>query len=93
MVQTSYLFYPMFNCPVQETMRALADMRRSAKEKELNALLSGDNDSFSCFIEVYLMYHLKNFQCSAQSRVLVKLYLKVETVIVLLRFSSEVINV
>ncbi|KAG8063678.1 hypothetical protein GUJ93_ZPchr0003g18579 [Zizania palustris] len=35
-----------------ETMRALADMRRSAKEKELNALLSGDNDSFSCFIEV-----------------------------------------
>lgn len=85
MVQTSYLFYPMFNCPVQETMRALADMRRSAKEKELNALLSGDNDS--------LMYHLKNFQCSAQSRVLVKLYLKVETVIVLLRFSSEVINV
>ncbi|KAG8064192.1 hypothetical protein GUJ93_ZPchr0004g39467 [Zizania palustris] len=36
----------------KETMRALADMRRSAKEKELNALLSGDNDSFSCFIEV-----------------------------------------
>jgi len=33
-------------------MRALADMRRSAKEKELNALLSGDNDSCSCFIEV-----------------------------------------
>jgi len=32
-------------------MRALADMR-SAKEKELNALLSGDNDSCSCFIEV-----------------------------------------
>uniref|UniRef100_A0A0E0KCR0 Peptide chain release factor domain-containing protein n=1 Tax=Oryza punctata TaxID=4537 RepID=A0A0E0KCR0_ORYPU len=35
-----------------ETMRALAEMRRSAKEKELNALLSGDNDSCSCFIEV-----------------------------------------
>ncbi|KAL5210035.1 hypothetical protein ABZP36_005658 [Zizania latifolia] len=35
-----------------ETMRALADMRRSAKEKELNALLSGDNDSCPCFIEV-----------------------------------------
>lgn len=34
-------------------MRALAEMRRSAKEKELNALLSGDNDSCSCFIEVY----------------------------------------
>ncbi|XP_006649959.1 peptide chain release factor PrfB2, chloroplastic [Oryza brachyantha] len=35
-----------------ETMRALAEMRRSAKEKELNALLSRDNDSCSCFIEV-----------------------------------------
>lgn len=35
-----------------ESMRALAGMRRSAKEKELNALLSGDNDSCSCFIEV-----------------------------------------
>ncbi|EER94982.1 hypothetical protein BDA96_01G422100 [Sorghum bicolor] len=35
-----------------ESMRALADMRRSAKEKELNALLSGDNDSCPCFIEV-----------------------------------------
>lgn len=35
-----------------ESMKALADMRRSAKEKELNALLSGDNDSCSCFIEV-----------------------------------------
>ncbi|KAF0906020.1 hypothetical protein E2562_009037 [Oryza meyeriana var. granulata] len=35
-----------------ETMRALAEMRRSAKEKELNALLSGDNETCSCFIEV-----------------------------------------
>jgi peptide chain release factor 2 len=35
-------------------MRALADMRRSVKEKELNALLSGENDSCSCFIEVFL---------------------------------------
>lgn len=39
-------------------MSALADMRRSAKEKELNALLSGENDSCSCFIEVYLVHHL-----------------------------------
>ncbi|AQK75626.1 Peptide chain release factor PrfB2 chloroplastic [Zea mays] len=38
-----------------ESMKALADMRRSAKEKELNALLSGDNDSCSCFIEVYFV--------------------------------------
>jgi peptide chain release factor 2 len=36
-------------------MRALAGMRRSAKEKELNALLSGVNDSCSCFIEVYFV--------------------------------------
>ncbi|WVZ56672.1 hypothetical protein U9M48_007166 [Paspalum notatum var. saurae] len=35
-----------------ESMGALADMRRNAKEKELNALLSRDNDSCSCFIEV-----------------------------------------
>ncbi|KAM3229178.1 hypothetical protein ACQJBY_060219 [Aegilops geniculata] len=35
-----------------ESMRALADMRRDAKEKELNALLSGDNDVYPCFIEV-----------------------------------------
>ncbi|KAJ1297485.1 hypothetical protein BS78_01G380000 [Paspalum vaginatum] len=35
-----------------ESMGDLADMRRNAKEKELNALLSGDNDSCSCFIEV-----------------------------------------
>ncbi|RCV45157.1 hypothetical protein SEVIR_9G434800v4 [Setaria viridis] len=35
-----------------ESMSALADMRRSAKEKELNAILSGENDSCSCFIEV-----------------------------------------
>ncbi|KAM0890569.1 hypothetical protein ACQ4PT_026936 [Festuca glaucescens] len=35
-----------------ESMRALADMRRDAKEKELNALLSGDHDPYPCFIEV-----------------------------------------
>uniref|UniRef100_A0A0A9H0M5 Peptide chain release factor 2 n=1 Tax=Arundo donax TaxID=35708 RepID=A0A0A9H0M5_ARUDO len=35
-----------------ESTRTLTDMRRSAKEKELNALLSRDNDDSSCFIEV-----------------------------------------
>ncbi|XP_008781100.1 peptide chain release factor PrfB2, chloroplastic isoform X1 [Phoenix dactylifera] len=35
-----------------ESMKALLDMRRDAKEKELEALLSGDRDSCSCFIEV-----------------------------------------
>lgn len=33
-------------------MNVLVNMRRDAKEKELEALLSGDNDSCSCFIEV-----------------------------------------
>ncbi|XP_071675327.1 peptide chain release factor PrfB2, chloroplastic isoform X2 [Lolium perenne] len=35
-----------------ESMRALANMRIDAKEKELNALLSGDHDPYPCFIEV-----------------------------------------
>ena len=37
----------------QESMQALINMRRTAKEKELEALLSGENDSCSCFVEVY----------------------------------------
>ncbi|XP_011627360.1 peptide chain release factor PrfB2, chloroplastic [Amborella trichopoda] len=35
-----------------ESMKALLKMRRVAKEKELEALLSGEHDSCSCFIEV-----------------------------------------
>ncbi|KAF8401341.1 hypothetical protein HHK36_012275 [Tetracentron sinense] len=35
-----------------ESMKALLMMRRYAKEKELEALLSGEQDSCSCFIEV-----------------------------------------
>ncbi|XP_010259316.1 PREDICTED: peptide chain release factor PrfB2, chloroplastic [Nelumbo nucifera] len=35
-----------------ESIRALLRMRRSTKEKELQALLSGEQDSCSCFIEV-----------------------------------------
>lgn len=61
MVQASCLFYSPVNCPVQESMRALADMRRDAKEKELNALLSGDNDVYPCFIEVCSSHYLKQF--------------------------------
>jgi hypothetical protein len=56
------LVYLLFNCPVQESMRALADMRRDAKEKELNALLSGDHDPYPCFIEVCSLHHLKQFK-------------------------------
>lgn len=35
--QISSLFYPLANCPVQEYMKALADMRRDRKDKELDA--------------------------------------------------------
>lgn len=35
-----------------ETMKALLRMRRDSKEKELEAMLSGEHDSSSCFIEV-----------------------------------------
>ncbi|VVB00080.1 unnamed protein product [Arabis nemorensis] len=35
-----------------ETLKALMDMRRVSKEKELEALLSGENDRCSCYIEV-----------------------------------------
>ncbi|KAL8118919.1 peptide chain release factor PrfB2, chloroplastic isoform X1 [Apium graveolens] len=35
-----------------ESMNALEIMRKSIKEKELEALLAGEHDPFSCFIEV-----------------------------------------
>ncbi|CAA7035333.1 unnamed protein product [Microthlaspi erraticum] len=35
-----------------ETLKALMEMRRVSKEKELEALLSAENDSCSCYIEV-----------------------------------------
>ncbi|KAK9084329.1 hypothetical protein Scep_030800 [Stephania cephalantha] len=35
-----------------ESMKALLNMRRSVKEKELEALLAGEQDPCSCFIEV-----------------------------------------
>lgn len=35
-----------------ELVKALLKMRRVSKEKEIEALLSGENDSCSCFIEV-----------------------------------------
>ncbi|KAJ7977866.1 Peptide chain release factor [Quillaja saponaria] len=35
-----------------ESLKALLNMRRNSKEKELEALLSGEQDSCSCFIEV-----------------------------------------
>lgn len=33
-------------------MKVLLNMRRDAKEKELEALLAGEQDSCSCYIEV-----------------------------------------
>lgn len=38
--------------PFQESLRALLNMRRNVKEKELEALLAGEQDSCSCYIEV-----------------------------------------
>lgn len=35
-----------------ESLKALLGMRRNSKEKELEALLAGDHDSCSCYIEV-----------------------------------------
>lgn len=37
---------------LQESLNALLSMRRNSKEKELEALLAGENDSSSCYIEV-----------------------------------------
>ena len=37
-------------------MKALLRMRRDSKEKELAAMLSGEHDSSSCFIEVCVRY-------------------------------------
>uniref|UniRef100_K7MZU3 Prokaryotic-type class I peptide chain release factors domain-containing protein n=1 Tax=Glycine max TaxID=3847 RepID=K7MZU3_SOYBN len=37
---------------LHESLKALLNMRRNAKEKELEALLSGEQDSCSCYIEV-----------------------------------------
>ncbi|KAK7397120.1 hypothetical protein VNO78_18287 [Psophocarpus tetragonolobus] len=35
-----------------ESLKALVNMRKNAKEKELEALLAGDQDSCSCYIEI-----------------------------------------
>lgn len=37
---------------LKEYMKAFHKMRKTAKEKELEALLTGEHDSCSCFIEV-----------------------------------------
>lgn len=42
--------------PFQESLKALLNMRRNAKEKELEALLTGEHDSCSCYIEVVAVY-------------------------------------
>lgn len=41
---------------LQESLKALLQMRRISKEKELEAMLSGENDPCSCYIEVSLQY-------------------------------------
>jgi hypothetical protein len=39
-------------CTKQDATRSLAALRKTAKDKELAALLSGEHDSRSCFLEV-----------------------------------------
>lgn len=39
---------------LQESVKALLDMRRNSKEKELEALLAGEQDLYSCYIEVVI---------------------------------------
>lgn len=43
----------------QESVKALLKMRQSVKEKELEALLAGEHDSCSCYIEVSFVYHVQ----------------------------------
>lgn len=37
---------------LQESLTALLGMRRNSKERELEAMLAGEHDSCSCYIEV-----------------------------------------
>jgi hypothetical protein len=41
-----------FDSPLQESMKALLEMRITSKEKETQALLAGEQDPCSCYIEV-----------------------------------------
>ena len=41
--------------PLQDSLKALVNMRRISKEKELEALLAGEQDPCSCFIEVFVV--------------------------------------
>lgn len=41
---------------MQESMNALLNMRRTSKEKEIEALLAGEQDPCSCYIEVRFIY-------------------------------------
>lgn len=43
----------------QESVKALLRMRQSVKEKELEALLAGEHDSCSCYIEVSFVYYVQ----------------------------------
>lgn len=44
----------LIGCFPQDATLGLAELRKVAGEKELVALLSGEHDSRSCFIEVIL---------------------------------------
>lgn len=55
---------------LQESLKALLKMRRKSKEKELEALLSGEQDPCSCYIEVSLTY----FPLSQLSFIMLQLF-------------------
>ncbi|GLU24070.1 hypothetical protein SLE2022_400350 [Rubroshorea leprosula] len=46
-----------------ESVKDLVSMRRDSKVKEIEALLAGENDSCSCYIEVSLIYCFDFFEC------------------------------
>lgn len=46
------VLFSYLDSPLQESMKALLEMRRTSKEKETQALLAGEQDPCSCYIEV-----------------------------------------
>lgn len=57
------MLFSYLDSPLQESMKALLEMRRTSKEKETQALLAGEQDPCSCYIEVCdireMLFYLK----------------------------------
>lgn len=50
------VLFSYVDSPLQESMNALLKMRITSKEKETEALLAGEQDPCSCYIEVRLIF-------------------------------------